>query len=312
MVGTYLKTKKLLELIPELQDLFEEGKISASVGSRILARLSQEEQRKVLEDLGVEGLSGKTQAQLKEYVSKLQDKEKENEQLKRALEKEKKKPKEKEIIIEEDIASKEELKIVQRDKIKLLQELERLRKEVFESKKQQPMIQEDTKKTKELEDKIKKLEGDLRFKDEILEDKERLIKNKDNLLKDKEDLLKSKEKIEQAYKEGYDKYNDIINATCDYQSTDNSFGKRIGDGVDTVNFVINVENLLKNELAPLKYERFLRDVNGNEVVKENINKLINMVREWTDEIDNMININKEECVSNYSTMNNFVDGIIIE
>lgn len=310
--STYLKTKKLLELIPELQDLFEEGKISASVGSRILARLSQEEQRKVLEDLGVEGLSGKTQAQLKEYVSKLQDKEKENEQLKRALEKEKKKPKEKEIIIEEDIASKEELKIVQRDKIKLLQELERLRKEVFESKKQQPMIQEDTKKTKELEDKIKKLEGDLRFKDEILEDKERLIKNKDNLLKDKEDLLKSKEKIEQAYKEGYDKYNDIINATCDYQSTDNSFGKRIGDGVDTVNFVINVENLLKNELAPLKYERFLRDVNGNEVVKENINKLINMVREWTDEIDNMININKEECVSNYSTMNNFVDGIIIE
>ena len=132
--STYLKTKKLLELIPELQDLFEEGKISASVGSRILARLSQEEQRKVLEELGVEGLSGKTQAQLKEYVTKLQDKEKENEQLKRALEEEKKKPKEREIIIEEDIASKEELKIVQQDKIKLLQELEKFVKKFLKVK----------------------------------------------------------------------------------------------------------------------------------------------------------------------------------
>lgn len=70
--STYTKTKKLLELIPELQEMLEQGKLSASVGSRILARLSPEEQREVLEDLGVDGLSEKTQAQLKEYVSKLQ------------------------------------------------------------------------------------------------------------------------------------------------------------------------------------------------------------------------------------------------
>ena len=62
---SYRRTKKLLELIPELQEMLEQDKLSASVGSRILARLNPEEQKKVLEDLWVEGLSGKTQEQLK-------------------------------------------------------------------------------------------------------------------------------------------------------------------------------------------------------------------------------------------------------
>ena len=148
------KTKKLLELIPELQELLEQGKLSASVGSRILARLSPEEQKEVLEDLGVDGLSGKTQAQLKEYVSKLQAKEEENEKLKKALEDEKKKPKEKEIIIEQDIASKEELKIVQQDKAKLLKEIELLHKQVIENQNQQILAQSNSKKIEELENDI--------------------------------------------------------------------------------------------------------------------------------------------------------------
>ncbi|WP_252241648.1 ParB N-terminal domain-containing protein [Clostridium sp. ZBS18] len=97
-LDSYKRAKKLLELIPELQEMLEQGKLSTSVGSRILARLNPEEQKEVLEDLGVDGLSEKTQAQLKEYINKLHEQEQENQKLKQALEQERNKLKEKEYI----------------------------------------------------------------------------------------------------------------------------------------------------------------------------------------------------------------------
>ena len=72
----------------------------------------------------------------------------------------------------------------------------------------------------------------------------------------------------------------------------------------------HVERLLKNELAPLKYERFLRDIKCNETVKDNVNELIGLVRNWADEIDNMVN--GEDYKSDYGIINNFVDSVIIE
>ena len=300
---TYRRTKKLLELIPELQDMLEQGKISASVGSRILARLSPEEQKEVLEDLGVDGLSEKTQAQLKDYVKKIQAKEEENEQLKKALEDEKKKPKEKEIIIEQDIASKEELKIVQQDKAKLLKEIELLHKQVIENQNQQILAQSNSKKIEELENKIKQLERDLEYKDEVIKANEEMIEHAQNLAKNEREL-------QESYKEGYDRYNEIIGVTCDYQSTGESVGRNVSAGYEVIQFLMGVERLLKNELAPLKYERFLRDIKCNETVKDNVNELIGLVRNWADEIDNMVN--GEDYKSDYGIINNFVDSVIIE
>ena len=236
--STYTKTKKLLELIPELQELLEQGKLSASVGSRILARLSPEEQKEVLEDLGVDGLSEKTQAQLKDYVKKIQAKEEENEQLKKALEDEKKKPKEKEIIIEQDIASKEELKIVQQDKAKLLKEIELLHKQVIENQNQQILAQSNSKKIEELENKIKQLERDLEYKDEVIKANEEMIEHAQNLAKNEREL-------QESYKEGYDRYNEIIGVTCDYQSTGESVGRNVSAGYEVIQFLMGVERLLK-------------------------------------------------------------------
>lgn len=90
-VKTYQRDKKLLELIPELQDLLLEGKLTTSVASRILARLPQEEQGKLLEELGQDKMAEMTQAQMKEYVEK-------NKQLEKELKEEKAKPKEKEVV----------------------------------------------------------------------------------------------------------------------------------------------------------------------------------------------------------------------
>ena len=302
---TTLKENLFIEknLTPELKGLLDGGRLSKTTARNVLARLSPEEQREVLEDLGVDGLTEKTQAQLKDYVSKLQAKEEENEELKKALEEEKNKPKEKEIVIEPDIASREELKIVQKDKAELLKEIENLRKQVFENQNQQPIVKQDDTKVNELEDKIKKLERDLKYKEEI-------IKTNEEIIKHAKSLAKTEQELQESYKEGYEKYNELISATCDYQSTGESVGRSVGAGVEAVKFIIEVEKLLKNTLAPLKYERFLRDVKCNEMVKNNVNELIGSVRQWADEIDNMVN--GEDYVSDYGIINNFVDDVIIK
>ncbi|WP_242975891.1 hypothetical protein [Desulfosporosinus sp. FKB] len=53
--------KKLLTLIPELQDLTENGNLSPTVGYKIFAKLSKEEQKKLISDFGAEYISSLTQ-----------------------------------------------------------------------------------------------------------------------------------------------------------------------------------------------------------------------------------------------------------
>ncbi len=69
--------KKLTTLIPELQDMVDE-EISFSVASRILSKLTQEEQEKLLEDLGQDKLSKMTIKQTQEYIDKTKKLEQEN------------------------------------------------------------------------------------------------------------------------------------------------------------------------------------------------------------------------------------------
>ncbi|MFO1442826.1 ParB N-terminal domain-containing protein [Bacillus sp. Bva_UNVM-123] len=80
--------KKLNELIPEFQELVEEGKLKATTAYKIWAKLPQEEQEKFLSEVGKERISQMTQKQTDEYI-KLQQKV---ENLSFQLEQEKNKP----------------------------------------------------------------------------------------------------------------------------------------------------------------------------------------------------------------------------
>ena len=84
---TYKEYKKLLDLIPELQELSLEGNITTSVASRVLARLTQEEQLELFNELGEDRLKEMTQKEVKEYIDK-------NNKLEQELKVEKNKPKE--------------------------------------------------------------------------------------------------------------------------------------------------------------------------------------------------------------------------
>jgi hypothetical protein len=47
-INTYRRSKKILELIPELQTMVDEKQITTSVASRILARLSPTDQKNLI------------------------------------------------------------------------------------------------------------------------------------------------------------------------------------------------------------------------------------------------------------------------
>ncbi len=76
------KYKKLLTLIPELQTLIETGQMSSTVGYKVWAKIPQEEQTRLVEELGAETISKMTQKQTKEYKEKLEETKKDVKQSK--------------------------------------------------------------------------------------------------------------------------------------------------------------------------------------------------------------------------------------
>lgn len=75
--------KKLLNLIPELQQMVENGSMKATVGYKIWARMSIEEQEKLFNDIGREKIKTLTQKATKEYIDRINSLEKDLENEKR-------------------------------------------------------------------------------------------------------------------------------------------------------------------------------------------------------------------------------------
>lgn len=70
-------------LTPELKEILDAGGVNKTTASKILVKLSPEEQRSLLEELGREQLAAMTQKQMQEYINKingLEDKVKEYEE----------------------------------------------------------------------------------------------------------------------------------------------------------------------------------------------------------------------------------------
>ncbi|MBP1889784.1 ParB-like chromosome segregation protein Spo0J [Clostridium moniliforme] len=69
--------KKLQDLIPELQDMIEQGQLSATVGYKIWARMPQDEQEKFFNDIGQDKIKTLSQKATQQYIDKIKNLEKE-------------------------------------------------------------------------------------------------------------------------------------------------------------------------------------------------------------------------------------------
>ena len=67
--------KKLLNLIPELQDLIEKDQISPTIGYKVLSKLSKTEQEQLIADFGKDYISSLTQIKAQELIKEFKKKE---------------------------------------------------------------------------------------------------------------------------------------------------------------------------------------------------------------------------------------------
>lgn len=96
-LGVSVRTlNELLEidrkLIPQIRELFDDGKITKYTANKVWCRLSPEDQEKFFNEIGRDKISQMTQVQTQKYIDDLKRVEVENQQLQSELQREKCKP----------------------------------------------------------------------------------------------------------------------------------------------------------------------------------------------------------------------------
>ena len=70
-IDKYRNAEKLLNLIPELQDMVQENKVSATVASRIIARLSPTDQKQLILTYGKDEIENATQTKTQQMIDEM-------------------------------------------------------------------------------------------------------------------------------------------------------------------------------------------------------------------------------------------------
>ena len=223
-IESYRQYKKLTTLIPELQELSLEGNITTSVASRVLARLTQEEQLELFNELGEDRLKEMTQKEVKEYIDK-------NDKLEQELRIEKNKPRE---VVTETIDNTD---------YTIVNKLSKLEKE-FEDKK---------------------------IESERLGRRLELAQQKaDAYEQDSTDYRKMKDEI-----------------TYLTQQKDD-LGRQIKSITDISGLLEEINSLIKNKLAPVKYSKSLLEAKDDEIVVRNLTDIVQVVQQWCDDMKEYI------------------------
>lgn len=70
-MGTYKRNKQIAQLPPEFQEMIDRGQITPSTGARLIARMDEESQQKLLQLLPTDVVQRFTQAQIQEYIDQI-------------------------------------------------------------------------------------------------------------------------------------------------------------------------------------------------------------------------------------------------
>jgi len=182
--------KKLLTLIPELQDLVEKGILSPTVGYKVLSKLDKQEQEKLIAEFGKDYISKLTQKKAEELIKNI-------------------KPK---VIDNTDYDT-----------------IDKLKKE------------------------LAKKEKDMEF------------------LRREKDILERKVKLNE---EDAKKYNDLK--------------KQIDAATSISGLVVEIDNLLKTKLAPIRYSKAILEMSNDKIVIQNLTATIEAVESWCREMRNYL------------------------
>jgi len=196
--------KKLLTLIPELQDLIENGTLSPTVGYKVLSKLNKQEQEKLIAEFGKDYISQLTQKKAEELIKNI-------------------KPK---VIDNTDYDT-----------------IDKLKKE------------------------LAKKEKDMEF------------------LKREKDILERKVKLNE---EDAKKYNDLKKQIDELTHTREDIKRQIDAATSISGLVVEINNLLKTKLAPIRYSKAILEMSNDKIVIQNLTATIESVELWCREMRNYL------------------------
>ncbi|MGG1650444.1 DUF3102 domain-containing protein [Paenibacillus sp. NRS-1775] len=125
------------------------------------------------------------------------------------------------------------------------------------------------------------------IKDE-LDDLQKSLETKNkqyDLLVEREKLLN--EKIE-LYESNTESYNQLKSQIENLTKEKDDIGRQIEAAVSLSGYIVDIENFLKNKLAPIKYSRALIETKNNPTVIKNVTDIVECVEVWCSELRSYI------------------------
>lgn len=170
------------------------------------------------------------------------------------------------VTLKEQLNEKEnKLKELEESNNKLKQEKEKLDQLLTDERNKQPKIIDNTDYSliDELSKKIKEKEKSYQ-----------LILNEKNAIESKMMLLESENE------EFYNLKKQIENLSKERED----ISRQIESATSISGLVVEIEHLIKENLAPVKYSKAIQEMSHDEIVIENLDSIINLVQSWCDEM----------------------------
>lgn len=109
----------------------------------------------------------------------------------------------------------------------------------------------------------------------------------ENILNEKDaQVVKLKKKLElmenkaEAYKQDSYEYKKMKEDIAYLTQQKDDLGRQIQAITDISSLVVEVDNLIKNKLAPVRYSKSIREANKDEIVIANLSSIVNVVEGW--------------------------------
>lgn len=178
-------------------------------------------------------------------------------------------------VFDKDITSFKEYKKIEKENKELQQkvkDLEEREPEIVE--KTIEKIPDDYEYLKDSNEKLRKESIRLNH---LIEDKDIEI----NYAKQEKEILERKARLNEK---DSNKYKQLQNQIENLSKQKDDLGRQVRAATELSGFAVRMEKFLKDDLAPIKYSRALREAKDDEIVKENLKDIVDRVQEWCNEM----------------------------
>lgn len=120
--------------------------------------------------------------------------------------------------------------------------------------------------------------------DKIKKENERLREEKESL----EKRLQAKKELAEAYENDSNELKKMRNEITYLTQQKDEIGRRIQSITDISGLVVEIDSLIKNKLAPVRYSKSILEAKDDEIVIENLTEIVQVVQSWVDEMKQYI------------------------